>query len=140
MTTFAIFYKPEDVDAIAAWATNPNLQQGLRQYATRLWNAGLKDWAVAPQAKQDDTEACVVIPFNPPPGEIDPVKVITPLGDGRFRVCDPTMKRIVISGAQVSKAQTVQWLRDVAASDPGAVYMAALADDINNIAIEPYVG
>lgn len=135
MTTFAIFYKPEDVDAIAAWATNPNLKAGLRTYANRLWNSGLKDWSTAPQAAQDTTEACVITPIIPIVG---PEHTVTPLPDGRYLVCDTSMKRIVISGQQVSKAQTVQWLRDVAASDPAAVYMGALADDVQNTAIEPY--
>lgn len=138
MTTFAIFYKPQDVDAIAAWATNPNLQQGLRTYANRLWNAGLKDWAIAPQAAQDTTEACVIIPQEPVPGQIDPDKTWSQLPDGRWLVCDPTMKRVVISGQQVSKAQTVTWLRQVADSDPSAYYMRSLADDIELTAIEPY--
>lgn len=138
MTTFAIFYKPSDVDAIAAWATNPNLTQGLRQYANRLWNAGLSNWSVAPQAAQNDQEACVVVPFEPAPGTIEPHKTVTPLGDGSFRICDPTIKRIVISGQQVSKAQTVTWLRQVAAADPAALYMEAIADDVEQTAIEPY--
>lgn len=138
MTTFAIFYNPADVDALAAWASNPNIPGNLRNYANRLWNAGLKDWSIAPQAAQNATEACVIIPFEPVPGEIDPVKTWSQLPDGTWLVCDPTMKRIVISGTQVSKALTVQWLRDLAAADPAAVYMAALADDIQNTAIEPY--
>lgn len=138
MATFAIFYKPSDVDAIAAWATNPNLPQGLRQYANRLWNAGLNQWAVAPQAAQTEAEACTIIPFEPVPGQIDPDKTWSQLPDGRWLVCDPTIRRIVISGPQVSKAQTVTWLRQVAAADPGAVYMAALADDVEQTAVEPY--
>ncbi len=137
MATFAIFYKPADVDAIAAWATNPNLSGGLRTYANRLWNAGLKDWSTAPQAAQTTAEACVITPTDPRPN-VDPVVIVTPQADGTFLVCDPTIRRIVISGQQVSKAQTVQWLRDVAASDPGAIYMAALADDVASTAVEPY--
>lgn len=140
MTTFAIFYKPSDVDAIAAWATNPNLPGGLRQYANRLWNAGLDDWAIAPQAAQTEAEACVSIPFEPVPGEIDPDKTWSQLPNGRWLVCDPTMKRIVISGPQVSKQQTVDWLRQLAAADPAAVYMGALADDVALTAVEPWVG
>lgn len=141
MATFAIFYKPSDVDAIAAWATNPNLSGGLRTYANRLWNAGLKDWSVAPQATQDETEACVITPFDPRPN-LEPQKTVTPITSGpnagKFLVCDPSMKRVVISGPQVSKAQTVQWLRDLAAADSAAVYMAALADDVELTAVEPY--
>jgi hypothetical protein len=138
MATFAIFYKPADVDAIAAWATNPNLAQGLRTYANRLWNAGLKDWSVAPQAAQTTAEACVSVPGSTVPGTGDPDVVWTRQPDGSWLVCDPTIKRIVISGNQVSKQQTVDWLRQVAASDPAALYMAALADDVALTAKEPY--
>lgn len=138
MATFAIFYKPADVDAIAAWATNPNIPGNLRNYANRLWQGGLNNWSTAPQAAQDTTEACVITPATPEPPLVEPDKVVTKLPDGTWLVCDPTMKRIVISGTQVSKALTVQWLRDLAAADPAAVYMAALADDVDNTAIEPY--
>lgn len=114
------------------------MQQGLRLYANRLWQAGLKDWAIAPQAAQNTAEACVIIPFEPVPGEIDPDKNWFQNPDGSWTVCDPTMKRVVISGNQVSKAQTVAWLKQVAAADPAAEYMGSLADDIELTAIEPY--
>lgn len=138
MATFALFYKPEDITAIAAWATNTNLTSQERQYANRLWNAGLKDWSIAPQAAQNAAEACVIIPFEPVPGQIDPVKTWSQLPDGNWLVCDPTMKRLVISGAQVSKQLTIDWLRQIGNKYPDAVYMLAIADDIMLTAVEPY--
>jgi len=140
MATFALFYKPVDILAIAAWATNVNLTSQEKQYANRLWNAGLKDWQVAPQAAQTEAEACVSIPFEPVPGQIDPDKTWSQLPDGRWLVCDPTMKRLVITGAQVSKQQTVDWLRLIGAKYPDAVYMLAIADDIVQTAVEPWTG
>jgi hypothetical protein len=139
MSTFALFYKPADITAIAAWATATNLTNAERQYANRLWNAGLSNWNNAPQAKQDETEACVIIPFEPIPGQIDPDKTWSQLPDGRWLVCDPTMKRLVISGSQVSKQQTIDWLRLIGQNHADAVYMLAIADDIVQTAVEPYV-
>lgn len=145
MATFALFYQPGDITAIAAWATNVNLTSQERVYANRLWAAGLKDWSVAPQAKQDETEACTILPANmdppPTPGlNIEPQKTVTVLPDGRYLVCDPSIKRLVISGTQVSKQLTVDWLRQIGMKYPDAVYMLAIADDIVQTAVEPYVG
>jgi len=139
MATFAIFYKEQDLTAIAAWATSPDLITGAeRNYANRLWNGGLNQWASAPQAAQDTNEACVIIPFEPIPGEIDPDATWSQLPDGKWLVCDPTMRRIVISGTQVSKAQTVAWLRQLAVNHPNAIYMDAIAEDVQDTAKEPY--
>lgn len=138
VATFAIFYKPADVDAIAAWATNPNLQQGLRTYANRLWNAGLKNWSTAPVAP--DAYACVGVPEGTTSGDPDVVIRQNPNGDGSWQACDFTIRLIVISGSQVSKAQTVQWLREVAAQNQGAAYLAALAEDVQATAVEPWTG
>jgi hypothetical protein len=138
MTTFALFYKPIDITAIAAWATNQNITAQERQYANRLWNGGLSNWSVAPQALQTPAEACVISP-TPYSGQ-DPDVVNIPQGDGTFWICDPTIKRLVISGSQVSKQLTIDWLRQLGNKYPDAIYMLAIADDILQTAIEPYTG
>jgi hypothetical protein len=144
MTTFAIFYKPSDVAAITAWVDAATLTNQQRQTAQRLWNAGLNAWAAAPAAKQDGTEpACVFAPAdsNPPPASSDPDVTVVRQGDGRYLICDSTIKRVVISSGQVSKQVMVDWLRSVAASNPAnGVYLLALADDLVSSAIEPYTG
>ena len=136
MATFALFYQREDLTALAAEATNPGLTPSERQYAQRLWNAGLKDWASSPTAP--DEYACVLIPFDPTgqPGYAG--KTITNMGGGTWRVCDPNILIVVVSGPQVSKQQTVDWCRLIGGKYPGAAYLENLASDIEAQAVEPW--
>jgi len=140
MATFALFYKRQDVTAIAAEVSNPGLTPQEKNTANRYWNGGLKDWSTAPQAPQVDPYGCVTIPFEPIPGEIDPDKTWTQNPDGTWLVCDPTMLIIVVSGAQVSKQGLVDFLRLIGNKYPGALYMLAIADDVANTAVEPWTG
>lgn len=136
MTTFAIFYIREDFTAIAAEATNPNLSTQDKQYANRLWQAGLNNWAAAPTAPA--AQSCVTIPFQP--DNLKPTQTATPNGDGTWLLCDSDIRVCVIAGQQVSKAQTVTWLRTVGTNYPGAGYMLAIADDVQSTAVEPWTG
>lgn len=136
MTTFALFYQREDLTAIAAEATNPGLTPSERNYATRLWNGGLKDWASAPTAP--DKYACVEIPFDPTGQPAYANKTITNLGNGKWRVCDPNILVVVVSGAQVSKQQTVDWCRLIGNKYPGARYLENIGNDIEHEAVEPW--
>lgn len=137
MTTFAIIYNREDLTAIAAEATNPGLTNAEKQIANRYWNGGVKDWATAPYA--GDVNACVDIPFDPTGDPIYAGKTITNLGNGHWRVCDPDIRAVVVTGTQVSKAGLVTFLRQIGNKYPGANYMLSIADDVENTAIEPWV-
>ena len=134
MATFALFYNREDLTAIAAEATNPGLTTQERQYANRLWNGGLNGWASAPTAPE--AQSCVIVPFSPP--NLKPTQTVTPLGDGTFKLCDSDIRVCVVSGTQVSKQQTIDWLRLIGNKYPGALYMTAIADDVERTAIEPW--
>ena len=138
MATFAIFYKRADLAEIAAEAQNLVLTPQERQYGTRLWNGGLSGWSSAPQAA--DAQACVDTPptsdGNPP--IVGPGISVTQLPNGGWRICDPDIRVLVLSGSQISKQQTVDWLRAIGNKYPGAEYMAALGDDVALTAIEPW--
>lgn len=136
MTTFAIFYKREDMSKIAAEVQNPGLTSGERQTANRYWQGGINNWSTAPTAP--DQYACVNIPFEPVPGQIDPSKTWTQNPDGTWKVCDPDMRLVVVSGNQVSKQGLVDFLRLIGNKYPGATYMAAIGDDIALTAVEPW--
>jgi len=138
MATFAIIYSRQDLTAIAAEATNPGLSSGERQTANRFWNGGLKAWASAPYA--GDANACVEIPFDPSGDPAYADKVVSDVGSGRWRVCDPDIRAVVISGPQVSKAGLVSFLRLIGGKYAGALYMLAIADDVELTAVEPWVG
>ena len=138
MTTFAIFYKSADLQALAAQATNPGLTGQERNEINRYWNAGLRDWQTAPQAPEQ--YRCVDIPFEPVPGQIDPDKTWTQNANGSWHVCDPTMRVVVMSSNQVSKDGLINWLRTIGNKYPAALYMLAIADDIALTAVEPYSG
>ena len=136
MATFALMYQREDLQAIADQAVNPGLTAQERQYAQRLWNGGLKDWQTAPTAP--DAYACVGIPFDPTGQPGYETKTITALGGGMWRVCDPDILLVVISGPQVSKQQTVDWCRLIGNKYPAASYLSNLANDIEQQAVEPW--
>jgi hypothetical protein len=137
MATFAIFYTRQDLTAIAAESTNPGLTPQERQEANRYWNAGLRDWATSPTAPE--AQACVNIPFDPTGQPGYEGMVITNNGNGTWKVCDPNLLVVVVSGTQVSKAGLVAWLRTIGNKYPGALYMLAIADDVERIAIEPWI-
>ena len=105
---FAIFYNREDLTPIAAEATNVSLPQSLKQYATKLWNAGVKNWGSAPVAPE------------------------------QYRDNDPDCRILVLSGQGITKQATIDWLRAVAAAVPGAWYMATIAEDMQGTAVEPW--
>lgn len=136
MATFAMFYTREDMTAIAAEVSNPGLTAQEKNIANRYWNGGIRDWASAPQAP--DAQACVEIPFDPTGDPAYEGQVITNLGNGRWRVCDPEIRVVVVSGSQVSKAGLVTFLRQIGNKYPGALYMLAIADDIERVAVEPW--
>lgn len=136
MATFAIFYNREDFTAIAAEATNPGLTNTEKQYANRLWSGGLSAWASAPTAPE--AQSCVVIPFQPT--NLNPTQTATDLGNGSWKLCDSDIRVCVVSGTQVSKQQTIDWLRLIGNKYPGALYMTAIADDIALTAVEPWTG
>lgn len=138
MATFALFYKRADYALIAAEAQNPGLTAQERQTANRYWQGGLNAWSSAPQAP--DAQACVEIPFDPTGQPSYADKVVTDLGNGRWRVCDPDIRICVISGNQVSKQGLIDFLRLIGGKYPGALYMLAIADDISATAIEPWTG
>lgn len=116
MARFAIFYNREDLTPIAAEMTNVNLSAQDRNTANRYWVAGVRDWASAPLAPVE--QRCVD----------------TPMG----QMCDDDMRIVVIDGNQVSKAGLIALLRKVGNTYPGARYMIAIADDMENTAIEPW--
>ncbi len=134
---FAIFYKPVDAQAIATAVQSAKLTGQERQYATRLWGGGLFGWQTAPQAPVQ--YRTVDIPFEPVPGQIDPDKTWVDLGNGWWRVDDPTMVILVLSGNGVTKQATADWLRQIGTKYPELLYMTAIADDILLTAVEPWV-
>ena len=138
MTTFMLPYDRSDLAALEDGANNPGLTPSERQYGQRLWNGGLSTWRTAPTAS--DLYACVDIPFDPTGDPIFATKTITNLGNGRWRVCDPNILQVVISGNQVSKAQTVTWLRLIGGKYPSLSYLASLANDVETQAVEPWLG
>lgn len=119
--TFACFYNVQDITPIVANVNNPNLASfGLtsaeRQVAARVWNGGLKDWAVAPYTMTD------------------PVNAWRALGDADCRT-------IVVNAQGVTLQMFRDLLYSVAAKVPGAAYMKSIADDLaGDAALEPWVG
>lgn len=112
MSRFAIWYNDEDASKIAGAVSRSDLTTQERQYANRLWNAGLKDWATAPVTLSPCDDP--TLPF-----------------DG---------KQIVIDGAQVSKQDTINWLRSIGnrlGNDTGD-YLLSLALDVEQCAVEPF--
>jgi len=105
---FAIFYNRQDLTPIAAEVTNPSLATSLKTYGTKIWNAGLKNWGVAA--------------ISPP----------------QYADNDPDCRIIVLDGNGITKQAVMDWLRQVAATVPGAWYMATIAEDMLGTAIEPW--
>lgn len=138
MTTFAIFYDINDLNAIAAAVNNPGLTPQERQEINRYWNAGLRDWQTAPTAP--DAQACTITKNNPANNPLLTGYVFTDNGDGTWKLCDPNIKVIVMSGSQVSKSGLINWLRTVGGKYPSLLYMQAIADDIALTSVEPWTG
>jgi hypothetical protein len=134
MARFAIFYTREDFTAIAAEATNPGLTPQEKQYATALWNRGLNAWSTASTAPE--AQSCVNIPFQP--SNLNPTQTATQNPDGSWKLCDSDIRVCVVDGVNVSKQQTIDWLRLIGNKYPGALYMLAIADDIESTAVEPW--
>lgn len=123
MTTFAIFYEQGDLAQITAnvQAIGAGSFVGLtntdKTNATRLWNAGLKNWATAPLGQS---------PYEQPGS------------------C-PTCRQLVISGTQVNLQMLRDLLYKVCRLPSSTVdmqYLCALADDMGGTsgAVEPWTG
>ena len=109
---FAIFYNREDATRIAAEFTRADLPNADKSFAQSCWNAGLNTWNV----DNPDTR----------PSE------------------QPTdANRVVVDGKHQGKTITLQEFRDFLyrySVAPGAIYLAALADDMGGLsgAQEPW--
>jgi hypothetical protein len=113
---FAIWYNRQDATQFAAEFSRSDLPPADRNFAQSVWTAGLNTWNSAP--------------------------VETDYHAGG----DPDCRRIVIDGKHQGQTITLQQFRDflyrqAALGGPGAGYLQALADDMNNGsdgAQEPY--
>ncbi len=104
----ALLYNRQDLSVLAAEATRTDLPPADRKIAQALWNGGLKNWSGAVAAP---------VPFQ----------------DGGPD--NPTL--LMVLDGTVTKAQIVEWLHRLAATS-GSYYLAALAQDVNLTAIEPW--
>jgi hypothetical protein len=111
---FAIFYEPSDASQIAGSINGAGLPTTLRNLGKKYWNAGLRDWQVAPLGSS---------PLDPP------------------EACS-TCRTIVIDGPGCTLAEFRQLLLDVAAfiGTDAARYLIALSADMGGTsgAIEPW--
>jgi hypothetical protein len=78
----------------------------------------------------------VNIPFQP--SNLNPTQTATQNPDGSWKLCDSDIRVCVVDGVNVSKQQTIDWLRLIGNKYPGALYMLAIADDIESTAVEPW--
>jgi len=117
--SYAIFYDEVDRGAIARQLARPDLPAALAAQAARHWDGGFKNWATAPGAPYLRLE-----------------------GDEKTAALEVS--------AQGGLADLVGLLRGIAdafPSDPNAIYMDAIADDLesgtlgaNSAAEEPWTG
>lgn len=110
---FAIFYNREDATRIAAEFTRSSLPQADKSFAQSVWNAGLNTWDR----------------FNPDPRP------------GQPQPNDANI--IIIDGKHQGQTITLQQFRAFLyrySTEPGAIYLAALADDMGGSsgAVEPW--
>lgn len=99
---FAIFYNREDATRIAAEFTRSDLPPADRSFAQSCWNAGLNTWNVE----------------NPDPRPEE-------------QPTDANM--VIVNGKHQGQTITLQQFRDFLyrwSTAPGAIYLAALADDM----------
>lgn len=111
---FALWYNRGDLTPIAAEYTRQDLPAADRQFAQSCWQAGLNTW-------------------NSAPVETDPFH------SGN----DPDCRRVVVDGKHQGQTITLQQFRDFLyrqSALPGAIYLAALADDMGypSGAMEPW--
>lgn len=136
MATFAIFYDVQDWQAIQDTLTNPGLTPQERQEANRYWQGGINVWSTAPTAPE--AQSCITTSFNPTGNALYANKIVTNLGNGLWKVCDPNIRICVVSGTQVSKAGLVSFLRTIGNKYPAMLYMTSIADDIVLTGVEPW--
>jgi len=114
---FAIFYNMQDLTPIAAHMDDVNLKKFLTAQemgvARALWNGGLKDWSIAPNAYAIYPEHC----------------------DG-----DTDTRILVLSGNGVTKAAMIATLVAIGTKVPGARYMLSIARDLEGWSgcVEPW--
>jgi hypothetical protein len=113
MTAFAIFYNDEDLATIQGSIQRSDLTNPEKQTAQKLWNAGLKNWAVAPMG-------------------------LSPCSDP---VVAWDSRRVVIDGPGLTVQTVVDLLNSIASHiglpQPGG-YLTSLALDVAQCSVEPW--
>jgi hypothetical protein len=121
---FACFYNLADLMPLMQQVNRQDFAAKDRNFAVALWNAGLNIWQTAPIAP--DQYRCVTVETT---GEV---------------LCDPDTRILVIDGNSqgqpIMLAQTVTWLRSLQSYLNVDPIVFAVADDMVNTAVEPWLG
>jgi hypothetical protein len=109
---FAIYYNLADLTPLVALAqAQASFTNAEKQLAGKIWNGGLRDW---------DKASNLVGASDPHAGG------------------DPDCRRVVINAQGVTLADFIGLCRTVGNRVPGAIFLDAIASDLQTTAVEPW--